>query len=118
MGLLNAILSLRDRYGAKDFITSRLVPFLGLGFSAFIPIIHAALIFPYDQLKKQSGLPYYYLEGLLMLIGVVFLAVRSPPCWIVLHIRTDDRLNFPKDGFLGCSITGVRHTKSFTVLLF
>lgn len=81
MGTLNAGLSLRDRFGAKDWLTSRLLPFLGLGFSAFIPIIHAALIFPYEQLQKQAGLNYYYLEGVLMVTGVVFLAVRlcGPP---------------------------------------
>ncbi|CAM1506544.1 Fc.00g061850.m01.CDS01 [Cosmosporella sp. VM-42] len=82
MGLINAYLSLHDRYGAKDWLTSRLLPFLGLGFSALIPILHAALIFPYDQLQKQAGLNYYYIEGVLMVIGVVFLATKFPERWL------------------------------------
>ncbi|KND95003.1 Adiponectin receptor protein [Tolypocladium ophioglossoides CBS 100239] len=82
MGALNAYLSMNDRYGSKDWLTSRLLPFLGLGFSAFIPIIHAALIFPYDQLRRQSGLDYYYLEGVLMVAGVSFLATRFPERWL------------------------------------
>ena len=83
MGALNVYFSIHDRFGDKSWLTSRLLPFLGMGLSAFIPIGHAAYIFPYDQLRKQSGLNYYYLEGILMVIGVIFLAVRaflpSPP---------------------------------------
>ncbi|POR38243.1 Adiponectin receptor protein [Tolypocladium paradoxum] len=82
MGALNAYLSMNDRYGSKNWLTSRLLPFLGLGFSAFIPILHAALIFPYDQLQRQSGLNYYYLEGVFMLIGVLFLATKVPERWL------------------------------------
>lgn len=88
MGLLNVYNSLNDRYGAKDWLTSRLLPFLGLGLSAFIPIIHAVIIFPYDQFQKQAGLNYYYLEGVLMLIGVLFLAVSGVHC--VLSARFED----------------------------
>ena len=76
MGVLNIYLSVNDRFGAKDWFTSRLLPFVGMGFSAFVPIVHAALIFPYGQLQKQAGLNYYYLEGACMLTGIFFLAVR------------------------------------------
>ena len=57
----------------------RLWAFVATGLSAFAPIIHAARIFPYEQLDKQAGLRYYYLEGLLTIIGVVFYAVLTPP---------------------------------------
>ena len=50
MDLVNAYLSLYDHYGAKDWLSSRLLLFIGLGFLALIPVLHAALIFPYDQL--------------------------------------------------------------------
>lgn len=53
--------------------------FVSTGFSAFAPIIHAVLIFPYDQLDKQAGLRYYYVEGALILIGVIFYVVCQPP---------------------------------------
>ncbi|KAG8419807.1 hypothetical protein J3458_004644 [Metarhizium acridum] len=85
MGLLNVYLSINDRYGAKNWLTSRLLPFLGMGFSAFIPIVHAAVIFPYDQLQKQSGLHYYLLEGVFMLVGVLFLAVSRYPEMCACH---------------------------------
>ncbi|CAI7589495.1 unnamed protein product [Penicillium glandicola] len=47
---------------------------MATGLSAFAPIIHAASIFPYEQLDKQAGLRYYYLEGLVIIIGVLFYA--------------------------------------------
>ncbi|KAK5990393.1 Adiponectin receptor protein [Cladobotryum mycophilum] len=82
LGLYNSWLSLNDRHGGDDWLTSRLVPFLLLGFSALIPITHAAMIFPYEQLQKQSGLHYYLLEGVFMIIGVGFLATRFPERWM------------------------------------
>lgn len=84
MGVFNSYLSLKDRFGSKDWLKSRLIPFLGLGLSAFIPILHAAMLFPYEQLQKQSGLNYYYIEGAFMVIGVLFLAVSA------LRVRTFD----------------------------
>lgn len=93
MGLLNVYLSMNDRYGSKNWLTSRLLPFLGMGFSAVIPIVHAALLFPYEQLQKQSGLHYYYMEGVFMLIGVGFLAVSlSPSRCDVVDVGEVDRM--------------------------
>lgn len=47
-----------------------------MGLSAFAPIIHAASIFPYEQLDQQAGLRYYYIEGLVIVVRVLFYAVR------------------------------------------
>lgn len=52
--------------------------FVATGLSAFAPIVHAASIFPYEQLDKQAGLRYYYVEGLAIMIGVTFYAVGHP----------------------------------------
>ncbi|KAL7961349.1 mPR-like GPCR protein [Trichoderma compactum] len=56
----------------------RVFAFVGTGLSAFATIIHAITIFPYDQLDKQAGLRYYYLEGISILTGVVFYITHSP----------------------------------------
>ncbi|KAM3513794.1 hypothetical protein MY11210_002519 [Beauveria gryllotalpidicola] len=82
MGAFNSYLSLYGKNESKDWLTWRLLPFLALSFSAFIPIFHAVLLFPYDQLQKQSGLNYYYLEAVFMLTGVAFLVSRFPECWL------------------------------------
>ncbi|KAF2494612.1 mPR-like GPCR protein [Lophium mytilinum] len=66
------------RLQGKKWRFVRLLAFVATGFSAFAPIIHAASIFPYEQLDKQAGLRYYYLEGLLIIIGVAFYATHFP----------------------------------------
>jgi adiponectin receptor len=54
----------------------RLSTFVATGFSSFAPIFHGVLLFGHRQLDQQTGLRYYYLEGILILIGVGFYAVR------------------------------------------
>ncbi|KAH7329326.1 adiponectin receptor protein [Stachybotrys elegans] len=81
VGLVNCYMSMTDNSESEEWIRYRLIPFLGLGFFACIPIAHAAFMFPYEQLQKQSGLNYYYVEGALMITGVIFLATRFPECW-------------------------------------
>jgi predicted membrane channel-forming protein YqfA (hemolysin III family) len=66
--------------------TLRLSTFVATGLSAFAPILHAASIFPYDQLDKQAGLRYYYLEGFLILIGVGFYAVWFSCLYCLLQL--------------------------------
>jgi adiponectin receptor len=109
MGLFNVYLSMKDQYGSKSWLRSRLLPFLGMGFSAIIPIVHAALIFPYEQLQKQSGLHYYYLEGVFMLIGVMFLAVSlfavsRAGCWA--SWLADMEADLPQTKFPECWLPG------------
>lgn len=72
---------MQDKFGSKDWLKARLLPFLALALSACIPILHAAILFPYGQLQKQAGLNYYYIEGAFMVTGVAFLAVS----FLLLH---------------------------------
>lgn len=48
-----------------------------MGLSGLLPIIHAALIFPFELLNQQAGLGYYLLEGLALITGTVFYAVSQ-----------------------------------------
>jgi adiponectin receptor len=73
---MTGFVATHPRLQSMEWKTLRLSTFLATGLSAFAPIMHAALIFPYDQLDKQAGLRYYYLEGILILTGVAFYAVR------------------------------------------
>ncbi|KAK3903968.1 HlyIII-domain-containing protein [Staphylotrichum tortipilum] len=52
--------------------------FVATGLSAFAPIVHAASIFPYQQLDQQAGLRYYYLEGVILIAGAVVYITRFP----------------------------------------
>ncbi|UKZ56783.1 hypothetical protein TrVGV298_010624 [Trichoderma virens] len=78
LGLLTGIVVVSPGLQSAKWRMLRLSTFVATGFSAFAPIIHAATIFPYDQLDKQAGLRYYYLEGLSILTGVMFYVTHFP----------------------------------------
>lgn len=75
LALFTALVVVNPRLQGRKWRLLRVSAFVATGFSAFAPIIHAALIFPYDQLDKQAGLRYYYVEGVLILIGVILYIV-------------------------------------------
>lgn len=66
---------MHPRLQSQKWRLLRLSTFIATGLSAFAPIAHAASIFPYEQLDQQAGLRFYYLEGLVIVMGVLFYAV-------------------------------------------
>ncbi|CAI7606741.1 unnamed protein product [Penicillium palitans] len=76
LGFLTGFVVVHPKLQSQKWRLLRLSTFVATGLSAFAPIIHAASIFPYKQLDQQAGLRYYYLEGLVIVIGVLFYAVR------------------------------------------
>ncbi|KAJ5578550.1 uncharacterized protein N7459_007514 [Penicillium hispanicum] len=81
LALLTGFVVVHPHLQGKEWRILRLSTFVATGFSAFAPIIHAACIFPYEQLDQQAGLRYYYLEGLVIIIGVLFYATHFPESW-------------------------------------
>ncbi|KAL2022467.1 hypothetical protein VTK56DRAFT_5296 [Thermocarpiscus australiensis] len=81
LSTLTAFVVINPRLQSPRFRLLRTCSFVATGFSALAPIIHAATIFPYHQLDKQAGLRYYYLEGVIVLVGVVFYITRFPEAW-------------------------------------
>lgn len=65
----------RPRLQDRKWRAARTWTFIATGTSAFAPIAHAVTIFPYRQLDRQAGLSYYYVEGLLVLLGAWHFAV-------------------------------------------
>ena len=51
--------------------------FVGTGLSGLFSMIHAACIYPYAQWNRQAGLGYYVVEGLALILGVIFYAVSG-----------------------------------------
>lgn len=74
---MTAFVVIHPRLQSPSFRVLRTCSFIATGLSAFAPIIHAASIFPYHQLDRQAGLRYYYLEGIIVLIGAVIYIVSS-----------------------------------------
>ncbi|KAL2697693.1 hypothetical protein AAEP93_011597 [Penicillium crustosum] len=70
LGFLTGFVVVHPKLQSQKWRLLRLSTFVAMGLSAFAPIIHAASIFPYEQLDQQAGLRYYYIEGLvIVLIG-------------------------------------------------
>lgn len=65
-------------FQSRQYRLFRLSVFLLTGISAFAPIVHASRLFPLEQLNKQSGLPFYYAEGGLVLLGALVYGTRFP----------------------------------------
>jgi predicted membrane channel-forming protein YqfA (hemolysin III family) len=75
LGTLTATTVINPSLHGPRWKTLRLSAFVATGFSAFAPIAHGALLFPYGQFDQQTGLRWYYLEGVLIMMGVWFYAV-------------------------------------------
>ncbi|KAF2967456.1 hypothetical protein GQX73_g6077 [Xylaria multiplex] len=81
LGALSIVIMLAPYFQGPRWRTFRLVVFVVTGLSGFAPIIHGIHMFGFAQMVKQSGLPYYFAEGGLFLIGAVTYAVSL---WIML----------------------------------
>ena len=60
------------KFQGRRWRTFRLSLFVATGLSAVAPIGHGVKLFGLDQMNKQSGLPYYLLEGFLLVVGAYF----------------------------------------------
>lgn len=75
---LTASIVVHPSHQSRQYRLFRLSVFILTGLSALAPIIHATRIFPREQLSKQSGLPYYFAEGGIILVGVLIYGTRFP----------------------------------------
>lgn len=70
------IIMVSPRFQGRQFRIFRTLTFVGLGTSGFAPLIHGITLFGWSQMVKQSGMPYYLVEGGFLLTGTFFYAVR------------------------------------------
>ncbi|RYC60031.1 hypothetical protein CHU98_g6183 [Xylaria longipes] len=80
LGVVSIVIMLAPYFQGPSWRNFRLVVFVVTGLSGFAPIIHGIHMFGFSQMVKQSGLPYYFAEGGLFLIGAVTYASRFPEC--------------------------------------
>jgi len=78
LGIATAIVLLSPGLQGPKWRTLRISAFVGTGISGFVPLIHGSAIFGFEQMIRQSGMPYYLAEGLLLLLGAFFYATRIP----------------------------------------
>jgi len=78
---LSAITMLmRPSLQGQQWRTLRICTFIGTGLSGFIPIIHGIALFGFKHMTKQTGIPYYLGEGVLLGLGAFFYGSRIPEC--------------------------------------
>lgn len=96
LGSLTVYIVVHPSYQSRQYRLFRLSVFILTGLSAFAPIIHASRLFPLEQLNKQSGLPYYYAEGGIILLGALIYGTRFPEklCPGRFDIRRSSHQNF------------------------
>ncbi|KAF8249207.1 hemolysin-III family protein [Wilcoxina mikolae CBS 423.85] len=77
LGIISATIIVHPKFQGRAWRTFRLSTFILTGLSAVAPITHGIKIFGWKQMNRQSGLPYYLLEGVLLLIGAFFYNVSG-----------------------------------------
>ncbi|KAI1260318.1 mPR-like GPCR protein [Xylariaceae sp. FL1019] len=80
LALTSIAIMLAPYFQGPKWRTFRLAVFVVTGLSGFAPIIHGIHMFGFQQMLKQSGLPYYFAEGGLFLLGAIAYATRFPEC--------------------------------------
>ncbi|KAL8732763.1 MAG: hypothetical protein Q9166_002544 [cf. Caloplaca sp. 2 TL-2023] len=72
------IILLNPKLQGLRYRTLRVCTFVFTGLSGFAPLVHGIQLFGVKQMNRQSGMPFYLLEGLLLIIGALFYATRIP----------------------------------------
>ncbi|KAL7807166.1 mPR-typeG-protein-coupled receptor [Trichoderma aethiopicum] len=80
LGSLTIFIMLNPRFHGPKYRTFRTLAFVGTGLSGFAPLIHGISIFGFSQMMKQSGMPYYLIEGGFLLLGALVYATKFPEC--------------------------------------
>lgn len=78
LGTATVFILLNPRLQGLRYRTLRVCTFVFTGLSGFAPLIHGIRLFGISQMNRQSGMPYYLLEGLLLIIGAFFYGTRIP----------------------------------------
>jgi adiponectin receptor len=66
---------LNPYFQGQKFRAFRALAFVGTGLSGFAPLIHGIKMFGFSQMMKQSGMPYYLIEGGFLLLGALVYVV-------------------------------------------
>ena len=77
------------KFQGRKFRVFRAVTFVVTGLSGFAPLIHGIKMFGISQMMKQSGMPYYLIEGGFLLLGALIYTVSLYISRIVEPILTN-----------------------------
>ena len=78
LSLISGVLVVHPRLQGMKYRSYRTWAFVLTGLSGFAPVIHGLCLYGWEEMWVRSGMPYWYLEGAVYLIGAFFFATRIP----------------------------------------
>jgi adiponectin receptor len=75
LGALTILILVTPRFQGRRWRTFRTCTFVVTGLSGFAPLAHGIKLFGFPQMMRQSGMPYYLTEGVLLILGAIVYAV-------------------------------------------
>lgn len=76
LGSLTIFVMVNPKFQGPKFRAFRALTFVATGLSGFAPLLHGVKMFGVSQMMKQSGMPYYLIEGGFLLSGALIYVVR------------------------------------------
>ncbi|KAE8161269.1 mPR-like GPCR protein [Aspergillus tamarii] len=78
LGLITIFIMVSPKFQGQKFRVFRALTFVATGLSGFAPLVHGVKMFGVSQMMKQSGMPYYLIEGGFLLLGALIYATKFP----------------------------------------
>lgn len=78
LSVVTSVLVLHPKLQGLKYRTLRTWAFILTALSGFAPILHGLYLYGWDQMWVRSGMPYYFLEGLIYGLGAFFFVTRIP----------------------------------------
>lgn len=90
--------------------------FVSMGLSAIFPVLHGLHLYGLSQMRKQIGLSWLSLQGVLYVLGAGIYAVKLFSCSADKSSKSDEvnRLACLRSGFLVDTTFGAAHIRSST----
>ncbi|KAI9679973.1 MAG: hypothetical protein M1817_004988 [Caeruleum heppii] len=76
--IVTMIFLVSPRFQGRKWRTLRVCVFVGTGLSGLAPLAQGIALWGFKGMMKQSGMPFYIGEGLLLLLGAFFYTTRIP----------------------------------------
>ncbi|KAI9830395.1 MAG: hypothetical protein M1826_004818 [Phylliscum demangeonii] len=78
LAVAGASVSVLTRFRTPPWRPVRAAIFVAIGLSAVLPVLHGARLYGWTQLRRQVGLDWLLLQGLLYILGATIYAARVP----------------------------------------
>ncbi|KAN0102016.1 adiponectin receptor protein 1 [Hyaloscypha variabilis] len=78
LSLLTALLVIHPKLQGLAYRSVRTAAFVATGLSGFAPVGHGLWLYGWDEMWVRSGMPFWFLEGIIYGIGAAFFATRWP----------------------------------------